>query len=430
MDECKCEFSFDMKVTRIFESPRVTKPYTEEQWGEIESLGRQLDTELARHDVRLTMGGEPTFVSIDDMDGAEWNTIALGPTKRRLADDLIKRLKRRFTTGALLHYGQGKWYPGESLPRWSFACYWRKDGQPIWHNEALFADEAKNYGFAERQRGGVHLRAGRAPRLRQRVDHARVRGRLVLPVEGAPAAVNVDPLKSKLKDEEDRARLAKVFEQGLDKIVGYVLPLQRQLAPASTPGWVSGPWFLRRERCYLIPGDSPMGLRLPLDSLPWVSAGDYPYVNQRDPFDEPTSRCRRAQKHLQILLPRMARARGVAGGESGVSPRRPPAIWPPRRLRPTSSASRAAANRRRGSSARRSASSRATGGCTSSCRRRARWRITWIASPPWKTPPQLLDTPVVIEGYPPPFDPRLNVLKVTPDPGVIEVNMHPSALLG
>ena len=92
-----------MKVTRIYESPRVTKPYTEEQWREIESLGRQLDTELTRHDVRLTMGGEPTFVSIDDMDGAEWNTIALGPMKRRLADDLIKRLKRRFTTGALLH---------------------------------------------------------------------------------------------------------------------------------------------------------------------------------------------------------------------------------------------------------------------------------------------------------------------------------------
>ena len=113
------------------------------------------------------MGGEPTFVSIDDMDGAEWNTTALGPTKRRLADDLIKRLKRRFTTGALLHYGQGKWYPGESLPRWAFGCYWRKDGEPIWENESLFADEAKDYGFAANAGRGIHPRAGRAPWLRR-----------------------------------------------------------------------------------------------------------------------------------------------------------------------------------------------------------------------------------------------------------------------
>ena len=128
VDECKCDFSHEMEVTRIFESPRVTKPYTEEQWREIEFLGHQLDTELRQGDCRLTMGGEPTFVSIDDMDGAEWNTAALGPTKRRLADSLMARLKRRFTSGGLLHYGQGKWYPGESLPRWAFGLYWRKDG--------------------------------------------------------------------------------------------------------------------------------------------------------------------------------------------------------------------------------------------------------------------------------------------------------------
>ncbi len=88
--------------TKIRGSPSPT-PKT--QWQAIEALGHQVDTDLQTGDVRLTMGGEPTFVSIDDMDGDEWKTAAFGPTKRKLAGNLLTRLKNRFAPGALLHYG-------------------------------------------------------------------------------------------------------------------------------------------------------------------------------------------------------------------------------------------------------------------------------------------------------------------------------------
>src|ERR1700744_877489 len=146
VEEAEVKFSFEMSVTRIHESPRVTKPYSPEQWAAIDALGQKVDQDLAAGDVRLTMGGEPTFVSIDDPDGEEWNFAAVGPRKRLLSGELIKRLRRQFSPGGLLHYGQGKWYPGESLPRWALGCYWRRDGQPIWEDPSLYADETRTYG--------------------------------------------------------------------------------------------------------------------------------------------------------------------------------------------------------------------------------------------------------------------------------------------
>ena len=222
-------FDFDMTIERVFETPRVTKPYSPEQWTQIEKLGDQVDTALNQGDVRLTMGGEPTFVSIDDRSSPEWHTAAVGGNKRALADTLIRRLRDRFAPGGLLHYGQGKWYPGESLPRWAFALYWRADGIPIWKNAERIAPERANY----------HPTADDARQLTQSI--ARKLG--LDPSYATPAFEdfwhhvgkeralpdNVEPTDSKLDDKEERARLARVFEQGLSQAVGYILPVERSL---------------------------------------------------------------------------------------------------------------------------------------------------------------------------------------------------------
>ena len=162
------KFTHEMSVTRIHEDPRVTLPYTDQQWERIEALGGRIDEELTAGDVRLTMGGEPTFVSIDNMDGAEWNTAALGPEKRKLAECLIDRLRRRFAPGGLLHFGQGKWYPGEPLPRWALTCYWRTDGVPLWHDASLLDPIEPRRSRAGRC-AAIHGCAGATPRSRSRL---------------------------------------------------------------------------------------------------------------------------------------------------------------------------------------------------------------------------------------------------------------------
>ncbi|QEL17906.1 transglutaminase family protein [Limnoglobus roseus] len=417
-DELKEDFHFEMSVTRMREAPRVTKPYTEEQWATIDAFGHRIDAELREWDVRLTMGGEPTFVSMDDREADEWNTAALGPQKRRQGLILLKRLRDRWAQGGLLHFGEGKWYPGESLPRWAFGCWWRKDGVPVWNDPSLIGDEQIPYGFE----------ANHAQRfITTLAETLNLDPQHVLPgYEDAwyymwkerRLPTNVDPLKSKLDDPEERARLAKVFEQKLGSTVGYVLPIRR--AESGEGRWETGPWFLRKEHMFLIPGDSPMGLRLPLDSLPWEDPGNRQFLSERDPFAPrdafPTLiRTATRERRRPTEFPRngqviesghanegyRANRLGSHAGPNGVP-------LPPQVVR------------------------------SALCVEPRNGKL-YVFMPPCRFAEDYLDLvaaieataaelqlPVLIEGYKPPHDPRLNNFSVTPDPGVIEVNVHPA----
>ncbi|MBU9271877.1 DUF2126 domain-containing protein [Burkholderia gladioli] len=457
IDECEVEFEHEMVVTRIYESPRVTKPYTESQWGDVLELGAAVDAQLAAGDVRLTQGGEPTFVSIDDRDGAEWNTDALGPTKRGYATSLIQKLRAEYGEGGFLHFGQGKWYPGEQLPRWALSVFWRKDGEPVWQDPALFADEREpsSYTTEDAQR---FIRA-LAERLGLSDEHVRPGFEDVWYYlwRERRLPVNVDPFDSRLDDELERARLRKVFDQKLDTVIGYVLPLKPlpQSPGLAGPRWETGPWFFRDERMYLIPGDSPMGYRLPLDSLPWVSATDFPYLIDQDPFAPavplPTAEALRARYLGATDAPRYLAGQGGYGAQRmAAAPRT--ALQSPLDARdqagrgefgePAGSAAGEGAARAPHEAAANRYPDRFESAAwitrTALCAE-VRHGVLYLFMPPLAALEDYLDllsaveltarslgVKLVLEGYAPPRDARLAVLQVTPDPGVIEVNIHPA----
>ena len=457
---CETEFSHHMEISRVVESPRVTKPYTEAQWADIEALGHQIDRELVAGDVRLTMGGEPTFISIDDMEGEEWNFTAVGPHKRELCGTLLRRLKTQFAPDGLLHHGQGKWYPGESLPRWSYGCWWRRDGQPLWHDDALLADINKDYGhtvddaqrFITALTGTLGITAEHILPGYEDVWYYLWRERRL------PG--NVDVLDSKLDDKEERDRLAKIYTNGLDNIVGYVMPLRRE----KNGTWVTGSWFLRREHLFLIPGDSAMGLRLPLDSIPWVSDEEHPRLHDVDPtipqdpfapFVPPLERLAAGRNsHLGILTVSGEPDPSDVQDASAVTIAEPPKLSPRQQVlqeaaasvakpesypvkelaaRPVEETVATDPNREPGPGESAPWISR-----TALCVECREGKL-FVFIPPVPTTSDYLDLisaleataaqlklPIVLEGTPPPYDQRLQNLKVTPDPGVIEVNMQPA----
>ncbi|MBY0400566.1 transglutaminase family protein, partial [Myxococcota bacterium] len=282
VEKVESEFDFEMSVSRVVDRARVTKPYGETEWSAVVALGDRIDEELQAAGVHLSVGGEPTFVSADEPDAPEWNVDALGGRKEEIADRLTRRLMGLWAPGGVVQHGQGKWYPGEQLPRWAYACYSRTDGHPLWRDGRFIADSDRDYGH------GVDDARRFAARLAELLGLEW--SRLIDAYEDAwyylwrerRLPTNVDPFDAKLADATERARLARIFDQGLASVVGWVLPL------AFEDGWKTGDWFLRAERCLLLPGDSPMGFRLPLDSLPWTAEGDLPIEFPLDPSAERT----------------------------------------------------------------------------------------------------------------------------------------------
>ncbi len=421
----KCEVSFrhEMEVTRIYEDPRVTKPYTEEQWQRIERIGYDVDRRLEAGDVRLTMGGEPTFVSIDDMEGDEWKTAAVGPKKRELAANLIDRLKQRFAPHGVIHYGQGKWYPGESLPRWAFTCMWRADGEPVWKNDKWLAnpDEDSGHDVEDAQRFSKTL----ARRLGVESENVQpvYEDALYYVWKERRLPANLELQDINLKDEEERRRIARVIEAGMSAPVGCMLPIMNKWWN-DEPIWVSGNWPVRSEHLFLIPGDSPMGLRLPLDSLPATVRGEYE-PSPQVPF-EPTNPLtghdqwiRRRQMQMAGVgadAPTHSSSNGMYGGDQGrLDGNHFGEIGQPQQFGDDGLVRTAICFEPRGG-------------------------VLHVFMPPLdrldeylellthiEQTAEELETPVIIEGYLPPPDYRLRYVKATPDPGVIEVNVQPAS---
>ncbi len=398
-EQAEVSFSFDMGVTRIRETPRVTKPYSEETWDAILAAGDAVDQRLMSGDVRLSMGGEPTFVAADDIEGAEWNTAAVGPTKRGYAETLVRRLEKRFAPGGLLHYGQGKWYPGEQLPRWAFALYWRTDGQPLWTDPTLIASETSITSatitdasrFAETLCETLGLaRDSAIPAYEDTAHFALVEQKL---------PVGVTPAENTLDDPAERERLVRIFDRGITAPASYVLPLQAWSSRDRGRRWVTERWALRRDKLFLVPGDSPAGFRLPLASLPVIKPeSQYPHVVPRDPLAPAPAL---PARDVMVQNYRRVNAEDDQPPASGVS--------------------------------------ELVGAVRTALAVEPRDGRICVFMPPLQDAEdyaalvaaiedtaRATQTAIHIEGYPPPDDPRLKVIKVTPDPGVIEVNVHPA----
>jgi len=418
LDPCEVSFDVEMTVTRLAEPARISKPFTDTDWARLDAAGKAIDTVLTDQDVRLTMGGEPTFIAASDRDADEWTIEAVGPTKRAYADRLARALRDAFAPGSLLTHGQGKWYPGEPLPRWAYSIVWRGDGQALWQNADLIAEEDPEIpataDCAASFISALSKELGLSDDYAQPLYEDPVAG---ITSEAALPA-NLSPADNKLDDPVERARMARVFERGFTTPTGFVLPLQVQQADATsgrTVRWMSELWSSRRDKLFLIPGDSPAGFRLPLESLPYLPSALYPHVIAQDP-----------------LAPR---------GDL-------PPVQRKRQNRKTQEGRKSQEGRKDRTDRHAENAQQAMLQDDGSGRWAVRTALVVeprdgkinLFIPPVESAEAFVDLtaaieavaadtklPVRIEGYPPPQDPRFHEIKVTPDPGVIEVNIHPTS---
>ena len=390
VETCETTLEYSNVVRRIHEDPRVTLPYTEQQWSAVDALGCHVDGVLVAGDVRLTMGGEPTFVSVTDMESEEWTTAADGPAKRAAAGEMARRLAARYAPGGVLHHGQGKWYPGEALPRWQISVLWRSDGQPLWGDPTLLADPEQpgphTIADVRALSSALATGLGITPEFVHEVFEDpihRLWSEARLPVGTAPA-VNIDPLAAAVPAPSRNTLVARLDADRGDP-VGMVMPLHRVLGPDG--GWTTTHWTVRRGALFLVPGDSPVGLRLPLDSLMW---SPQPVDPDRSPFDG----------HPPLPPHGLPMGEGVAAALVFDV-----ADCPPTAL---------SVEMRNGH--------------------------LYVFLPPLVELEAVVDllqvvehaahsvgVSVVLEGYGPPRDPRLRQIVVAPDPGVLEINVQPAS---
>ncbi len=383
------DFGFEMAVTRVAQPTRITRPFEDDGWAALLEVGDRVEADLVTGDVRLTHGGEPTFVAADDAEAAEWNTDATGPTKYSIGEALLSRLQARYAPGGMVHHGQGKWYPGEPLPRWAIGLYWRTDGQPIWRGIAAGVLDAKlddNAALGFMRRLAVRLDVDPEHVAPAREDPlAQIKTESDLPANVTLEDVDLDIASS-------RATLARAMAAGLSAPVGYVLPIRRPFDGAEGDGWLSEGWVFRRGALFLVPGDSAIGMRLPLSGLPELDEDDYPHIVPLDPY----------------------------------APREPlPSLEAIYRSDDEPILRRASAVRRKTVHVRTAISVQ------------RRDDHLYVFMPPVSAVEDYLalvahvevagrGLPIRLEGYAPPADTRVGVLKVTPDPGVIEVNVQPA----
>src|SRR5271167_1486970 len=269
VEPAKVDFVYSMSIRRLNDAPRTTKPFAEEDWARLEQVAHRVDADLEAQDVRLTMGGEPTFVGIDEPESPQWNIDALGTMKRTRGSALVQCLRAKVAPGALLHYGQGKWYPGEPLPRWALNCSWRVDGVPVWENIDLIAREIageyQDYSFG----------AADAFKFMEALTR-----RLQVSFE------NMLPAYNGKAESTDPA--------------GYILPIRRR-QPAGRLCWSSQLWFPRPERLLLSPGDSPIGYRIPTASMPWVLPDELEYEYEAAPFADRVKLSSRPNRRMDLF---------------------------------------------------------------------------------------------------------------------------------